>query len=414
MIPIAKPFFDKREIQAVKNVIASGWVAQGPKVKQFEDMFASYVGSKYACAVSSCTTALHVALKSVGVKPGDVVITVSHSFIATANSIRHCAAEPVFIDIDPDTFNMSPADLERCLIEDCEIRNGQLFYKKISELPFKKSPLRYLSTARNVGRIAAIMTVHQTGMPCDLGAILSLARKFKLPVIEDAACAVGSEISMKGGKTWDKIGKPHGDIACFSFHPRKVITTGEGGILTTKNPDYDKKFRLLRHHGMSISDVARHNSKKVIFEKYMVTGYNYRMSDIQAAIGIEQLKKIDKIVKKRRRIARLYAEGLKNIEWLKVSAEPAYCRTNWQSYPVRILKNSPIKRDKLMQRLLDAGIATRRGIMNVHQEKAYSSYASCGSLRNSERARDEVILLPIYYALKESQVNKIIKEIKNA
>ena len=410
MIPIAKPFFGKGEIKAVKNVIASGWVAQGPKVKQFEDMFASCVGSKYACAVSSCTTALHIALKSVGVKPGDVVITVSHSFIATANSIRHCAAEPVFIDIDPDTFNMSPADLERCLIEDCEIRNGQLFYKKISELPFKKSPLRYLSTARNVGRIAAIMTVHQTGMPCDLGAILSLARKFKLPVIEDAACAVGSEISMKGGKTWDKIGKPHGDIACFSFHPRKVITTGEGGILTTKNPDYDKKFRLLRHHGMSISDVARHNSKKVVFEEYLETAYNYRMSDIQAAVGVEQLKKLSKIIKKRRDLAKTYEKELKAITWLKPPSEPHYCRANWQSYPVKVLPDAPLSRDRLLGYLLNNGISAKPGIMNAHQEKPYSKARY--DLSKSEEMRSKVMLLPLYVQLEKKEIRKIISLIK--
>lgn len=164
---------------------------------------------------------------------------------------------------------------------------------------------------------------------------------------------------------------------------------------------------------MSISDRERHCSKRVIFEGYPVIGYNYRMTDIQGALGVEQLKKIEKIVKKRREIAIAYTKGLEGVDWLKVSEEPAYCKTNWQSYPVRVLKNAPMKRDRLMQRLLDAGIATRRGIMNAHQEKAYSSYASCGSLRSSERARDEVILLPIYYTLKDSQINKVIKEIRN-
>ena len=382
MIPITKPFLGAEEVNAAKKAILSGWVSQGPKVKQFEDNFSSYLGAKYACAVSSCTTALHLAILAVGVKPGDAVVTVSHSFIATANSITHAGAKPIFIDIDHDTFNIAPTCLEKCL-------------------------------RQHRRKVSAILVVHQMGMPCDLKKILPLARKFNLPVIEDAACAIGSRISMDGGKHWNKIGKPHGDIACFSFHPRKVLTTGDGGMLTTNNPKYDRKVRFLRHQGMSISDRARHCSKKVIFEHYPALGYNYRMTDIQAAVGVEQLKKVEKMVKKRRQIAKLYAEGLKDIEWLKTPVEPAYCRTNWQSYPVRILKNSPVKRDKLMQRLLDAGIATRRGIMNAHQEKPYSSHASCGSLRNSEKARDEVILLPIYYALKKNQVNKIIKEIKN-
>ena len=382
MIPITKPFLGKEEVAAAKKAILSGWVSQGPRVRQFEESFKSFVGAKHACAVSSCTTALHIALLAAGVKPGDAVVTVSHSFIATANSITHAGAKPIFVDIEPDTFNVAPACLERCL---------RRYRRKVS----------------------AILVVHQMGMPCDLKKILPLARKFKLPVIEDAACAIGSHVSMNGGKRWEKIGKPHGDIACFSFHPRKILTTGDGGMLTTNNKKCDARFRLLRHQGMSISDRARHSSKKVIFESYPVIGYNYRMTDIQAAIGIEQLKKIDKAVKKRREIAALYAEGLEDVQWLKTPTEPGYCRTNWQSYPVRILKNSPIKRDKLMQRLLDAGISTRRGIMNAHQEKAYSPYVSCGSLRNSESARDEVILLPIYHALGDSQINKIIREIKN-
>ena len=196
-IPVAKPYLGKEEARAAREAILSGWVSQGPKVKQFEEDFASYTGAKYACAVSSCTAALHMALLTVGVKPGDAVITVSHSFIATANSIRHCSAEPVFVDIDPDTFNMSISHLESYLQKDCKSRGGRLFHK--------------------LGRIAAIMPVHQMGMPCDLSSILRLARKYDLPVVEDAACAVGSRIRFNG--KWERIGRPHGDIACFSFHP---------------------------------------------------------------------------------------------------------------------------------------------------------------------------------------------------
>jgi dTDP-4-amino-4,6-dideoxygalactose transaminase len=388
MIPIAKPFFNEKEITAAKKTILSGWVGQGPKVKQFEDAFASYVGSKYACAVSSCTTALHLALLIVGVKPGDAVITVSHSFIATANSIRHCGAEPVFVDIDPGTFNMSRESLEKCLKENCANRNGQLFHKS--------------------GRVAAILPVHQMGMPCDLKSILFHARKFNIPVVEDAACAIGTEIKIKGSR--QKIGKPHGDVACFSFHPRKLIATGEGGMLTTGNSDYDRKFRLLRQHGMSVSDLVRHSSKKIIFEKYLVTGYNYKMSDIQAAVGIEQLRKIPKTIRKRKKIAGLYRKELKNLKWLRLPSEPAYCKTNWQSYPVRVLDNSPVKRDNLMRRLLEAGISTRRGVMNAHQEPAYA----CDMiLANSESARDSVILLPMFYGMTYRHVKKIAKAIKD-
>ncbi len=393
MIPVAKPFLGKKEASAASKVILSGWVTQGPRVEQFESDFASYVGSKYACAVSSCTTALHLALLTVSVKPGDAVITVSHSFIATANSIRYCGAEPFFVDIDPETFNISCESLKECLGSDCELRGGRLYLKG------------------NHARIAAIMPVHQMGLPCDLKSILSIAHKFNIPVVEDAACAIGSEISMTG-RGWEKIGRPHGDIACFSFHPRKVMTTGDGGMLTTNNGEYDRYFRLLRQHGMSISDSARHSAKKVSFESYLTTGYNYRMTDIQAAVGIEQLKRLKEIVARRRQLALAYKKELSGIPWLKLTSEPVYCKTNWQSYPVRVLKDSPRRRDDMMQYLLENGISTRRGIMNAHQEPPYRRHAEI--LTNSELARDTVILLPLFYGMKNAQIKRIARVIKDA
>jgi len=191
-IPIAKPLLDEREVEAVRRVILSGWVTQGPEVEAFERDFARQVGASHACAVSNCTTALHLALLAVGVGAGDEVITVSHSFIATANAVKYCGATPVFIDIEPDTYNMDPALIEAAITP----------------------------------KTKAILCVHQLGMPCDLAAIVEIGRRREVPVIEDAACAIGSEILWNG--RWEKIGKPHGDIACFSFHPRKVITTGDG------------------------------------------------------------------------------------------------------------------------------------------------------------------------------------------
>ena len=286
-IPITKPLLGEPEAQAARRPILSGWVTQGPEVEAFESEFARAVGAPFACAVSSCTTALHLALLAVGVRAGDEVILPSHSFIATANSIRHCGSVPVFVDIQPGTFNLEPSLVEKAITP----------------------------------RTRAILAVHQMGLPCDLKSILEIANGHHLPVIEDAACAIGSEILWKG--EWQKIGQPHGDIACFSFHPRKVLTTGDGGMITTSRPEWDKKFRLGRHHGMEISDSARHRSKEIVFESYPELGFNYRMTDIQAAVGREQLKRLPGIVERRRFLAACYRDKLKNIPGIGIPEEPS-------------------------------------------------------------------------------------------
>jgi len=377
MIPIARPVLGEREVEAARRAILSGWVTQGPEVAAFEREFAAAVGAPHACAVSSCTTALHLALVAAGVGPGDEVVTVSHSFIATANAIRYCGATPVFVDVELDTFNIDPA----------------------------------LVDAAVTPRTKALLVVHQLGMPCDLASLVATARRHAVPLIEDAACAIGSEIRWQG--EWQRIGRPHGDMACFSFHPRKLLSTGDGGMVVTASAETDATLRLLRQHGMSVPDTVRHASAQVVFEGYPIVGFNYRLTDIQAAIGREQIARLDGIVARRRELAARYATALAGVPGVVVPREPEWARSNWQTYAVR-LRTADQKR--VMQRMLDDGVSTRRGVMNAHREGAYpaGTWRAAGTLTRGECAQDTAIALPLYHDMTHDDQARVIESLTRA
>jgi dTDP-4-amino-4,6-dideoxygalactose transaminase len=371
-IPVAKPYLDKEDAQNAYDTILTGWVTQGPRVAEFEEKFATYAGSRYAVAVSNCTTALHLSMIVAGVGPGDEVICPSMSYIATANSIRYTGADVVFAEVDPITYNIDIEDVRK----------------------------------RITSRTKAILIVHQIGFPADIDAFKELCEEKKLVLIEDAACAAGS--SYKG----KKIGS-HSDLVCFSFHPRKVITTGDGGMITTSNEAYYNRLKLLRQHAMSVNDRIRHESSKVIFEDHLEVGYNYRMTDIQAAVGIKQLAKLDFLVDERRKIAKQYNDAFGHIASIRLPHEPAYSHSNYQSYSVYLYPDCKIARNELMQGMLDEGISTRRGIMTAHRETAYKEYCKDLSLPVSEDASDRSIVLPLYYPMAQEEVQYVIDTFKS-
>jgi dTDP-4-amino-4,6-dideoxygalactose transaminase len=377
-IPIARPALGEREAEAARRVILSGWVTQGPEVAAFEREFAAAVGAPYACAVSSATTALHLTLLAAGVGAGDEVVTVSHSFIATANAIRYCGATPVFVDVEPGTYNMAP-DLAEAAIG---------------------------------SRTKAILCVHQLGMPCDLAALVALARRRGLPLIEDAACAIGSEV--RGGSGWERIGRPHGDAACFSFHPRKLLTTGDGGMITTRRPEWDERFRLWRQHGMSVPDTVRHAADRVVAETYPVLGFNYRMTDIQAAIGREQLARLPGLIARRRELAARYTARLQPLPYLRLPEEPAFARSNWQTYCVVL--GPGLEQSAVMQHMLDAGVSTRRGVMCAHREGAYppGSWRAGSTLGTGERIQDRGVALPLFHDMTDDDQDAVVSALAAA
>lgn len=373
-IPVARPFFGPEEEQALVEALRSGWVSQGPRVAEFEQRFAEYVGAQHAVAVSSCTTALHLAMIAAGIKEGDEVLCPSLSFIATANCIRYVGATPIFVDIDPTTYNLDPNLVEQAITP----------------------------------RTRAILAVHQIGLPAAMGELSEIANRHGLLLIEDAACAIGSECN------GSRIGRPHSLMACFSFHPRKILSTGEGGMITTGDDAIAARLRRLRQHAMTISDLVRHSAGNVIVESYDEVGYNFRMTDLQASIGLVQLQRLEVMLARRRYFAHRYTEALKETPWLFTPRQPNGLQHNFQSYMVRITADAPITRDALMQHLLDSGVSSRRGIMAIHHEPPYKNDEWPRRLPHTESATAETLILPIYHRMTEEIQDYVVECVRAA
>lgn len=360
----------------MQRALSSGWITQGPEVAAFEEEFASYVGARYAVACSNCTSAMHMSLLAVGAGPGDEIVTVSHSFIATANAVRHTGATPVFVDVDPDTGNIDVSLVEAAISQ----------------------------------RTRAVLAPHQLGIPCDLSSLAALLEKSGIPLVEDAACAIGSEIDLGDGL--QLIGRPNGVVACFSFHPRKLLSCGDGGMITTNDEDIAQKCRLLRQHGMSISDLARNNAKTYVRESYLELGFNYRLTDIQASIARVQLRRMPELVGRRREVATMYFEKLAGVDGVTTPTYPLNTSPNWQSFCV--LLDEAIPQERVIALLYENGVSTRPGVMCAHEEPAYADMPVARSLPNSEMRRDRGLILPLFHSITDAEVESVCEQLAHA
>lgn len=366
-IPLLRPYFDSEELEEIQKVLDSGWVSQGPKVKEFEDRIAEYLGIKYAIAVTNCTSALHLALLGIGVKEGDEVLVADYTFPATGHAVLYCRAKPIFVDINSQTYNIDSA-----LIED-----------KITD------------------KTKAIIPVHTFGQPAEIDEIIELAEDHNLKVIEDAACALGAKYK-------DKYAGTLGDMGCFSFHARKGITTGEGGMVVTDNKNIAEKIRNLSVFGMT-SAWDREKSDEFKIPEFTELGYNYKLSDISAAVGVAQLKKLDKIIERKRELAKYWDEKLEEIELIEAPYVSENGKHIYQSYVA--LVDKAINRNKLIVTLTKKGVQTQIGTYASHIQPIYNSNDKCP---NSLDIFNRSLALPTYYMLREEDIDLAAAPLKKA
>lgn len=371
-INVMQPFLGDDEIAAVTAVLESGWVAQGPKVAEFESRFAEMVQSDAGVAVSSCTAALHLALVVADVQRGDDVVVPSFSFVATANAPVYVGAQPVFADVDPMTGNVTAATIEAALTP----------------------------------ATTAVIAVDQGGVPADIAAIKSVCEPRGIVVIEDAACGAGSRLR----------NRPVGvdaDVAVWSFHPRKLLTTGEGGMLTTTQRAWADRARTLREHAMSVSAAQRHQSVLAPPEHYLEVGFNYRMTDLQAAVGVVQLGRLHEMVLRRRVLAGMYQDALADVPGLRCVADPQHGRSNFQSFWIEVGARHRVSRDELLTELADAGISARRGIMAAHREPAHA-WREHADLSVTEHLTDSTLILPVYHQMTAQDLFRVVDVVRGS
>lgn len=370
-IPLMKPFLNSEEFEPLREVLLSGWVSQGPKVAEFEEAIANFVGAKYGVATNACTSAIHLAFRIQGVKEGDEVILANTTCMANVNAIVMAGAKPIFVDIDEKTFNLNP----------------KLIEEKITE------------------KTSAILIIDQIGLAADLDAIKTIANEHNLILVDDAATALG-------GKYKGKYLGNHDLVTTFSFHPRKMITTGEGGMLMTNSLEIAEKAKILRATGASVSDLDRHKAKGVVLQKYYESGYNYRMTDIQATIGLAQIKKLDYIIAERKRQAEIFNAAFEKINGLIIPFVPEYAEHAYSSYMLKIEANFPITATEVLQIMAQKGISCRYGIQPLHREPYFDSQGLTDDLYPvSVSLAEKSFFIPIFPGLTDGEINYIIESI---